>query len=437
MNKDFFDKDKYEYENIEIPEELDFVVRKTLKQAKKRKNKKNIYKPLVVVAATIVIFIVSVNVSPTIANAISNIPGLSKLVELVKLDRGFDNAVDEGLSQDINWRGQENGINLTVTTIVGDWKNLWVGYTIKDHDKYEITMEVLDSNGKDSVEYLSGLGFYPNQPNDNYTTINFLEYKDEFILRYKVFKTRYDGTRTKVTEANKEVIINNKKPEPLAVFDVPINLDESIFNSPLRNVELTNNTLETNVGTIKFSKLETSKTRVGLNFTLESDKYDFMSFDNPRLVDDKGNSYEIPNAYTSNSKEENEHRIEFKGEIKDSVKTLEFKCDGVYYAPKNKKSITINLKNKLVEPNDYGFKLESLNGDYLTITSEAVKGVTFDKLLDENGEEIVSSRGVEQRTGEVRAEFKVNKLDIEKIELPIYWIMKDKIDGVTLKLIER
>lgn len=48
-----------------------------------------------------------VNMFPTVAYAMSNIPGINKLVEFVKFDKGFDNAVEEGLVKEINFKEEK------------------------------------------------------------------------------------------------------------------------------------------------------------------------------------------------------------------------------------------------------------------------------------------------------------------------------------------
>ncbi|MBA9026161.1 DUF3298 and DUF4163 domain-containing protein [Peribacillus huizhouensis] len=68
-----------EYQNIEIPEELQTVVKQALRQEKKRKPKKII----IGIAVAAILFISSVNTSSTIAYAFSDIPVLGKMVNLI------------------------------------------------------------------------------------------------------------------------------------------------------------------------------------------------------------------------------------------------------------------------------------------------------------------------------------------------------------------
>lgn len=76
-----------EYQNIEIPDELEFTVRKTINSFEhdRKKNKNIIVKFAVSVAAVVVLFVGAVNLSPAAASAFSKIPVIKDLVRLVNI----------------------------------------------------------------------------------------------------------------------------------------------------------------------------------------------------------------------------------------------------------------------------------------------------------------------------------------------------------------
>ncbi|CAH0308961.1 Anti-sigma-V factor RsiV [Peribacillus frigoritolerans] len=83
-----------EYKNIPIPDELDFIVKKALKQKKKRNV--NMMKRLVGVGAAVLIFITGVNASPNLANALSEVPIVGSLVKVLTFT---EFKVDEGTAK--------------------------------------------------------------------------------------------------------------------------------------------------------------------------------------------------------------------------------------------------------------------------------------------------------------------------------------------------
>lgn len=74
------EKLKKEYHDIPIPDRLDFVVKKAIKQEKK---KRTATKWVVGVAAATVLFIGGININPTFAKTVSEIPIISSLVKVL------------------------------------------------------------------------------------------------------------------------------------------------------------------------------------------------------------------------------------------------------------------------------------------------------------------------------------------------------------------
>ncbi len=75
-----------EYHNIEIPDELEFIVKKSMIQKERQMRRHKILKSTgAAVAAAAILFIGTVNINPTAAQAMSGIPVIKNLVQLVTL----------------------------------------------------------------------------------------------------------------------------------------------------------------------------------------------------------------------------------------------------------------------------------------------------------------------------------------------------------------
>ncbi|MEH6992790.1 RsiV family protein [Neobacillus drentensis] len=72
---------RIEYKNTPIPDDLDFIVKKALKQ----KTKKNVnkMKRLIGIGAAVLIFITGINASPNLANALSEVPIVGSLIKVL------------------------------------------------------------------------------------------------------------------------------------------------------------------------------------------------------------------------------------------------------------------------------------------------------------------------------------------------------------------
>lgn len=430
MSNIYFDDEKLKYENIEIPEELDFMIKKTLKEGRERRRFKTIYKYGIGIVSTFLVFVLLVNIFPTVAYAMSKVPGLDKLVELVTFDKGFDNAIEEGLVKEINFEEEQNGVKLKLNTIAGDWKRLWVGYEILGEIDLGVDVSVISEDVAAWSTFYTEPYSITNEEGgqESYIEILFDKFNEEFKLEFNI----YD---------NEKYIESNLNKEYLASFSVPIKLEEEIFNSELINIPIDNTVINTEIGDIEIVSLKSSKTRSVMEFKLNSDIYDYMTFENPRFIDDKGNEYKISSSYVSKGVEND--FVEFQGEIKEDIKSLTFIFDNLYYARKDDRRIIVDLKNKLVEPNDYNFEFISLVGNELTLKADSVKSVSFENIILENGDDLISESGTscigDEESGEyyVKSYLRINDPNLDKIELKIGWIMKNNIQGNSLELIAK
>lgn len=432
MSNSYFYDNKMKYENIEIPKELEFMVNRTLKKGRAKRRIKTIYKYGIGLVSTFLVFVSLVNIFPTVAYAMSKIPALNKLVELVTFDKGFDNAVKDGLVKEINFEEEQNGIKLKVNTVAGDWKRLWIGYEMNIADDKGVNIKILDKNTGEGIgstmwSVLNGENSDKNT-SENYLEVGFNEFTEEFIIEFNI----YD---------KKNEIDNVLNDNYISSFNVPIKLESQIFNSQLRDVKLDNNIVSTDIGDIEIISLKTCKTRTVMEFKLNSNNYDYMNFENPRLIDNEGNEYKV-SSFMETAKEGSSNRyIELQGEIKDNIKSLTFKFDSMYYARKDNRSIIVDLKNKVVEANDYNFEFVSLIGDELILKAQDVESVSFENIILDNGDELISESGVscigDKNSGDyyVKSYLKLKDSNVDKVELQIGWIMKDYVKGISTNLI--
>lgn len=99
-----FDEMKKNYEEIEIPAELEFLVRKTIRDhEKKMKTRSGIRHSMLSFAAALLLFTGTVNISPAAAQTLSEIPGMKNLVHLVLVKNWVRS--EQGFAADIKVPG--------------------------------------------------------------------------------------------------------------------------------------------------------------------------------------------------------------------------------------------------------------------------------------------------------------------------------------------
>lgn len=115
-DKEKLQKLKENYNNIEIPCDLEGIVNDAIYN-KKDDNKVSLIKSLSLVVSIVAVFVGSVNMSPLVANALDNIPVIGKLVKVVKLSNysldknGLEVSVDVAKVEGLKDKKLEKDLN--------------------------------------------------------------------------------------------------------------------------------------------------------------------------------------------------------------------------------------------------------------------------------------------------------------------------------------
>ncbi|MDT8717877.1 DUF4179 domain-containing protein [Clostridium sp. 19966] len=150
------------FENIKVSKQLDYTIQSTLekvKHDKKRKKIRNrIFKFNIGIASAFSIFIVGVNISPTFAESVKNVPVLSSLSNALQFnyDKNIVNAEKQNYAQNISKTQTDNNISVTINNVVSDDKNLFLFYTLNgSKDNKDIKnlllndLTITDNSGKE------------------------------------------------------------------------------------------------------------------------------------------------------------------------------------------------------------------------------------------------------------------------------------------------
>lgn len=411
MDKNLFEKEKIDYDNIKIPQELDFLVKTSLKKGKlKYKSKRFIYNLSKVSVATFLAFLITINLFPKVSILAQGLPIIGKLAEVLTFDNGLSNAVNKGLVKNINYEEEINGIKFKVNNIVGDSETLWIDYELSNHKKYDINMVLMDAEEKNLIISSYGRFIGSLEEDKSYLKCNFDKFSNNFVMIFNIFPKKDENNIT--------------------TFKIKVNLEDK-FNSELKDIIFNNKIISTDIGEIEIKNITTSTTRTNMLFKLNSEEYEFMGFENPILTDSKGKEYPISNLY-SNKDENGNENIEFQGEIKDG--NLVFKCDGIYYARRDNRNIKIDLLNKRAEENDYDIEVESIEDNLIILHSENTSDIDFKR-----DDEVFNF--ISRSTDRVNNKFIGSRIVLELIdknketlELYLERIMKDKAKGLEFKL---
>src|SRR5690625_7198176 len=147
------------YRDIPVPAHIDHYIKTGIDQASKKK-KRNFRAVLSTAAIVSVLFFfcVSVRVCPAFASYAGQIPGLDRLVELIRGDKGLESAVKNDFVQVIGKSDTHDGITFTVDEIIADEAKMIIFYTLEADKDYNYIMlsdpEFTNEAGEDiSIAY--------------------------------------------------------------------------------------------------------------------------------------------------------------------------------------------------------------------------------------------------------------------------------------------
>ncbi|KQL34384.1 DUF4179 domain-containing protein [Psychrobacillus sp. FJAT-21963] len=131
------EKRKNAIDQVKIPaDKLHFAVRQGFEKAKnERALKRNIIRKrstwsIVVAVILLITFVTSITVSPVFASKVALIPGMDKIVALIKQDRGLTAEIENDFYQPINLSQEKNGITVTLDGVIADKKGMVIFYSV-------------------------------------------------------------------------------------------------------------------------------------------------------------------------------------------------------------------------------------------------------------------------------------------------------------------
>lgn len=127
------------HRNISAPETAEEAIRRGISRAKAERRRTRRAKAWLRLSASaaavfIMLFALSIRISPDFASAVSRLPGMEKIVELIAYDRGLVAAVDHDYYQPIGVSDTHDGLTLTIDGVIRDEGRIVLFYTITDED---------------------------------------------------------------------------------------------------------------------------------------------------------------------------------------------------------------------------------------------------------------------------------------------------------------
>lgn len=381
-------------ENIEVPElQLDQAIVAGISKGKK-KQKKNLLFIRTLASAAILIFTFTamLRTSETFASYVTSIPGMEKIVELVRFDKGLTSAIENDFAQKIGVSDEHDGIKITLDSVIVDEQMMLLFYKIDSSGGHkEISVENLrltDNAGNNIDETVSsfGGGIDDSQNNEQLLQATYEFYGNNLPENLKL--------NIELTEGRTE------DGQPLTklvdTWMLPFSIDKGAFKDKKEVFEV-NETVEFEGQKITVEKVSIYPTRIGISvhFDEENSKRIF-AFDDLRLMDETGEEWAaINNGTITSHSEENRKEFYLQSNYFKKPKELYLRFNSLRALDKDEVEIMIDpgKLEVLKAPSDGRLLKVSREENQLLLTfqgssKERQTNISVDQAVDLNGNKI-------------------------------------------------
>lgn len=349
--------------SVPLPDTLDQSLQKGLVQGIKVRKAQNVRKWTTLVASfLLIVLLTSVRVSPTLAAALQQIPGLGHIVELILLDKGLQSAVENDFIQPIGVSDEHEAILFTVDGIIMDESSLIIFYTIEDKGEHEILElarpELLDEKGAPLAVSLNyGSSGDPDPDGDKKIhekiNINFNEetvFPEQLTLKIRLHDRNNSDSSIPVS-ADVKVGLPSEIPhnEPPAVlpstWEVKLPVDKAKF-AGMKTVYEIGQSVVIEGQKITFERATVYPTRTILQVVYDpANTKKIFAFDDLKLLDEKGQEWgRIMNGVSGTQLDENHEALYFQSNYFTEPKELILQGQHIRALDKNQTQVIFDLE---------------------------------------------------------------------------------------------
>jgi len=342
-----------------IPNEIENYIKTGIEKGKKRKLILRQRKKFSYIAASIVLvlFVMSIRLSTSVAAYISQIPGFQSIVHLIRYDKGLDLAVKNNFIQPVYLSKENEDLKVSIDGLIVDESRIIVFYSIESKSDKPIKLKdikLYDDNNQPLKDVsVSWSGFDNlNKEKVSFIDIAFSEEKDKIPDKLSV-DFEFNGIKS-----------------PLFNFSIPIDKEKFIG---LKEVFILNKTIEIDRQKITFEKVIIYPTRIAvyISYNTKNTKK-ILGFYDMKITDEDNDIFgQISNGVTSTIKDDNNIILYFQSNFFKKPKNLYIVFSKIKAIDKNKEYVLIDLKNNtILNKPDEKLNLNNIvnNNNYIELT---------------------------------------------------------------------
>ncbi|HEY4553466.1 MAG TPA: DUF4179 domain-containing protein [Bacillaceae bacterium] len=295
---------KQTYENISIPEDainqaIETGYERAVRSEKPLRKRIKWTYCLVSAAIFLIGFFSGIRYSPAFADYVTAIPGMEKIVELVRHDKGLLLAVENEYYQEVGAADAKNGLKMTVDGVIADENALIIFYSIQSDKKLYRAMieeaELLSQDGKklDFATFSYGMPHESERGEKAFSgTIEYF-FSSPFKARDFTLDAKLEGDGA------------------MESFSIPFSIKKEL--QPKKVLEI-NKTISIERQKIGIKEAVFYPTRVALRVKMDpANTKKLLAFEDIRLVDERGETWgKITEGTTAALISSDEHILYFQ-----------------------------------------------------------------------------------------------------------------------------
>ncbi|KOS61382.1 DUF4179 domain-containing protein [Lysinibacillus agricola] len=392
VEKHDYDTFVKELEQIDIPHEQleESRIKSVMHFRKEKRNRQRTWKGIAVTCALLLIFVMSIRISPALASAIAKIPGFAPLVQMITDDKGVKDILHNNYYEELGLSQTKNGLSFTLQGVIADETGMILPYT------FSAPFDVRDLEIKEIELRLNGE-----------------------VLPAGISYSWYRAKETSLIEENLEAIFKDPinydnaefelylqfADEKQTEFTMPFSLKKSIAKTKTYQL---NEKLSFEGQHITVKSVSISPLRTGITIALDPhNDMRILGFDDIRLLDEKGEEWTtISNGLVSTGTlMDGEETLFMQSNYFREPKKLTLSIGKVKALPKGQDFIDVDFKQMKVlsKPPLPGLEVQ-VNKQMVTInvpTSYKNKNISLlGTAIDANGETVYSNSGSHYRPDE-------------------------------------
>jgi hypothetical protein len=397
------------YDNIPVSiESLDAAImagfqRAKIEEVKKPTRTKWLYS-FVAAAVLLIGFFTSVRLSPVLADYVAVLPGMEKIVDMIRFDKGKMSAIENDYYQEIGAFDTDNGLKVTIDGAIADEKGMVLFYSMEaDQKQKNLYFDGLKLERQDGKDLLYGASSGSS-------------------LNSEEGETHFSGTIDYYFEKtldSKDFVLELKvKGDTTAEFNIPFTLTKEIAGKKTYQLD---QTVSIEGQKITFISATVNPLRVAVHLKYDpANSKKILSLDDLRLVDENGEVWnKVNNGVTATNISDNEQIIYLQSNYFRQPKELYLALNKLQAVDRDEEIVTVDIDAEkiLKQPKGDYLREVKVEGGYLQftmVTKVKFSNYIFGRVFDSEGTELQSgsfSVGPREDIGET-----IFGIEIEKIE---------------------